>query len=113
MEEREKRRYQRLMKPFLVSCVNRRGGAQTIPVTMAITHDISLDGAGIEISLPLEPGSAMEMEICMDDCLFPVAGKVVHIHQYGMETWRAGVQFSTPPYTLLDVLASTLHAPLS
>lgn len=111
MEQSEKRSYQRLMKPFLVSFLGRRGTEQVTPLTMATTHDISLDGAAIDISSPLEVGSALEMELCMDNTLFAVSGKVVHNHFHSADTWRTGVQFNTPQYRLFDLLASTLHAP--
>jgi hypothetical protein len=56
----------------------------------------------------------MEMEIELENSLFPVNGKVVYVHrQEGEDSWRAGVRFSEPQYAILDLLAATFHAPLN
>ena len=113
METKETRLYQRPMKPFFVSYVNRQGQRQTTPVSLARTHDISVGGAGIELCTPVQPGSTMEMDIELDNALFSVNGKVVYIHHEGDDSWRAGVRFTEPQYAMLDLLAATFHAPVA
>jgi len=114
MEATGTRLYKRLMKPFFISYVNRDGQRQTTPISLARTHDISIGGAALELSYPVQAGSVMEMEIELENALFAVNGKVVYVHrQEGEDSWRAGVRFSEPQYAILDLLAATFHAPLN
>jgi hypothetical protein len=111
METKEARVYQRLTKPFFVAYVNREQQRQTTPVFMGRTHDISIGGAGVELCHPVQPGSSMEMEIELDNTLFAVSGRVIYLAPEGNDTFRAGIRFNEPQYALVDILASTFHAP--
>ncbi len=86
----------RVNKLFFIAYVNREGADQKTPVSLGRTLNVSINGVGMEVFQPVAVGSAMEMEIDLENSTLPLLGKVVHAQDHGDGTFYLGIQFNEP-----------------
>jgi hypothetical protein len=90
---KERRRYPRLQGLYLLSYINREGGAQKTGVSMARTINISAVGVGVEVYEAIKSDSVMEMEIAVRDIVYAMQGKVIHSQEKSSGNYIIGIQF--------------------
>jgi hypothetical protein len=90
---KERRRYPRLQALYLLSYVNKEGGAQKTGVSMARTINISPAGVAVEVYEGINRDSTMEMEIAIKDLVYVVHGKVIHSQEKSSGNYIIGIQF--------------------
>ena len=93
----------RVNKLFFIAYVNREGEEQKTPISLGRTLNVSANGVGMEVFQPIAVGSAMEMEIDLQNSTLPLLGRVVHAQDHGDGTFYLGIQFDVPQ----EQLAST------
>ncbi len=91
---KERRRYPRLQGLYLLSYINKEGGAQKTGVSMARTINISPTGVGVEVYEPINCDSVMEMEIAVRDIVYAMPGKVIHSQEKSSGNYILGIQFN-------------------
>ena len=89
----ERRRHPRVRILNLFSYVTKEGDKQTTAVSIGRALDVSASGMRLELHQQVNPGSAMELEIAIEEELFNVTGKVIHVHETSPGVHVAGVRF--------------------
>jgi hypothetical protein len=90
---KERRRYPRLQALYLLSYINKEGGAQKTGVSMARTINMSAMGVGVEVYEAISSESVMEMEIAVRDTIYAMQGKVTHSQEKSSGNYVIGIQF--------------------
>jgi hypothetical protein len=101
----ERRKWPRVLAEHLVSYAHFDEQGEPDDVGMARTLDLSEGGILLEMTHPLEDGSAVEIKMVSGERILRAQGEVVHSAALPPGRWHVGVRFTEIPDGDLGAIA--------
>ena len=92
---REKRASHRIRSLNLTSYTPKTGGKQDYIVSVGRTLDVSDGGVKVETHRRLANGTALEMDIAVEDRIITAKGEVVHTEELKNGLFGTGIRFTS------------------
>lgn len=105
----EKRKAPRVDKLYMIAYVPHSEGPQKTPISMGRTLNISPSGVAMEVYRELPLGTAIELEIDLDDVTVSAWGKVVRNDNLGGGDFVVAVKFDEQQERMSARLAALLQ----
>lgn len=106
----EKRKSPRVDKLFMIAYIPHSDGPQKTPISMGRTLNISPSGVAMEVYREIPLGTAIELEIDVDDTTVSAWGKVVRSDALGGGDFTVAIKFDEQQVQMSARLATLLQS---